>query len=270
MKSASRMIVAMLVVVALAIGFWMLMLAPKREKSDELGEQVSSLNVSLAEAQSRESEALTAKQDFPTDYRQLVVLGQAVPANDETSSLLVEIQQIATGSKLKFESIQLAGGGEGSAAPPPAAPAPTTPSTTESSGAVPASATVPPTEAAASLLPLGATVGSAGLAVMPYTLTFTGDFTHIADFIKRIDSLVDTHNAGIGVDGRLITLNGFSLGPDPVLDFPNLSVTFSVTTYLIPPGEELTAGASATEPAPVATEAGGEEATTTSEETAAQ
>jgi Tfp pilus assembly protein PilO len=265
MKSANRMIIAMLVVAALAIGFWVMLLAPKREKANELGSQVETLHVSLAEAQSRESEALAAKQGFPADYRQLVVLGQAVPAGDETSSLLVELQEIATKSDLTFESIQLGGsGGESGAAVAPAPTAPVEPSTTESPGAVPASATVPPTEAAASLLPLGATLGGTGLAVMPYTLTFTGSFFNIAGFIKGIDSLVDTGNSGIGVDGRLVTLNGFSLSPDPARDFPMLSATFSVTTYLIPPGE-LTAGASPTEPAPAT-----EETTTTSEETASQ
>lgn len=267
MKSPNRMIVAMLVIAVLAIGFWVLLLSPKRQKADELSGQIDSLNVSLAEAQSQESEALAAKQDFPSDYRQLVVLGQAVPASDETSSLLVELQQIASESKLRFESIQLAGSGEGSAAPTPAPVAPTEPTTGETSGAVPASATVPPTEAAASLLPLGATVGAAGLAVMPYTLTFTGSFFDVADFIKGIDSLVDTHNAGVGVVGRLVTLNGFSLSSEPVKGFPALSASFSVTTYLTPPGEP-TAGASPTEPVP-ATETA-EEPTESSEASAAQ
>jgi Tfp pilus assembly protein PilO len=263
--SANRMIVAMLVVAVLAIAFWMVLLAPQRDKASELSSKVESLNVSLAEAQSRESEALAAKHGFPADYRQLVVLGQAVPASDETSSLLVELQRIATKSKLRFESILLAGSGEGSAAAAAPVPvAPTEPSATESSGAVPASATVPPTEAAASLMPLGATVGSAGLGVMPYTLTFTGSFFDIADFIKGIDSLVETRNSGVGVDGRLITLNDFSLSPDPARKFPSLSATFSVTTYLIPPGQ-LTAGATSTEPAPTS-----EEPTEASEETAAQ
>lgn len=267
MKSTNRLIVAMLVIAVLAVGFWVLLLSPKRQKADELSGRIDSLNVSLAEAQSRESEALAAKQDFPTDYRQLVVLGQAVPTNDETSSLLVELQQIATESKLRFEGIQLAGSGEGSTAPAPAPVAPAEPSTTESSGAVPAAATIPPTEAAASLLPLGASVGTAGLAVMPYTLTFTGSFFDVADFIKGIDSLVDTHNAGVGVDGRLVTLNGFSLSSESAEGFPALNASFSVTTYMIPPGE-LTAGASPIEPAP-ATETA-EEPTETSEASAAQ
>ena len=67
---------------------------------------------------------------------------------------------------------------------------------------------------AASTLPLGAAIGPAGLAVMPYELTFTGDFFRVADFIEGLDSLVETTNAKVGVDGRLITIDGFSLDAD--------------------------------------------------------
>ena len=59
-----------------------------------------------------------------------------------------------------------------------------------SSTGVPAAETVPPTEVEASLLPLGASIGPAGLAVMPYTLQFQGNFFGIAKFIGQVDSLV--------------------------------------------------------------------------------
>jgi Tfp pilus assembly protein PilO len=274
MAAANRLIVAILVVAALAIGFWTLALSPKREKADELSARVDSLNVSLVEAQSSVAQATAARQDFPTDYQQLVTLGKAVPAGDETSSLLVELSQVATDSKVKFESIQLTGSTE-AAAPveAPAAPAPEAPAA-GSSGAVPAAATVPPTEAAASLLPLGAAIGPAGLGVMPYSLTFSGDFFQVADFIKEIDSLVHT-GSKVAVDGRLITLDGFALNADPELDFPHLDATFAVTTYVTPPGQGITAGASPTAPAPstavpAAEASSPEESSETSETVAAQ
>jgi Tfp pilus assembly protein PilO len=250
MASSNRLIVAILVVAALAVGFWMLALGPKREKASELSSQVDSLNVSLVEAQSRVEQAVAARQDFPADYQQLVVLGQAVPASDETSSLLVELNQVATDSKVKFESIQLTGSSE-AAAPveAPVAPAAEAPAATPS-GAVPAAATVPPTEAAASLLPLGAAIGPAGLGVMPYSLAFSGDFFQVADFIKEIDSLVHTGNSKVAVEGRLVTLDGFALNADPELDFPHLNATFAVTTYVTPPSQGITAGASPGAPAP--------------------
>lgn len=249
MTSSNRLIVAILIVAALAIGFWMLLLGPKREKADELSEQVETLQVTLAQAQSNVAAAEAAKREFPDDYRQLVVLGEAVPAGDETASLLVELGDVADDAKVEFEGIQLASSGE--AAPEAAAPAPPAEAPASApSGAVPAAATVPPTEAEAALLPLGATIGPAGLGVMPYSLTFSGSFFRVADFIEGIDSLVHTRSNGVGVEGRLVTIDGFSLsaGSDP--DDPSLGATFVMTTFVTPPSQGITAGASPTAPAP--------------------
>lgn len=252
MAVANRLIISILVVAALAVAFWMLALSPKREKADELAGQANQMKISLAEAQSQATEAEAARRDFPVDYRQLVVLGQAVPASDETASLLVELNHVAAKSEMKFESIELSSSGEASTAiptPTTEAPSPETGSSAPTE-TVPAAATVPPTEVAASLLPLGATIGPAGLAVMPYSLTFTGDFFHVADFIEGIDSLVRTGGSEVSVDGRLITLDGFSLSADGERGFPYLNASFSVTTYLTPPSQGLTAGATPTAPAP--------------------
>jgi Tfp pilus assembly protein PilO len=255
MKSSNRLIVSILVVAALAIGFWVILLSPKRDEAGKLSAEAGQLQVELSEAQSKAAEATAARQEFPSDYRQLVVLGQAVPNGDETSSLLVELNTIAKATKVQFDSIQLEGSSSSSSASvstPPPAPAPASPA----SGAVPASSTVPPTEAAASLLPLGASIGPAGLGVMPYSLTFRGTFFQIADFIKGIDSLVHTSTTSqIGIDGRLVTLNGFALTPNEGEEekgsatSPTLSATFSVTTYVTPPEQGTTAGATASAPA---------------------
>lgn len=257
MGSSNRLIVSILVVAAIAVAFWVLALSPKREEADKLGAEVEQQQVALSEARTKAVAAVAAKRAFPADYRQLVVLGKAVPDGDETSSLFVELSHISDRSKVKFESILLNGSGESAPeAPAPAtAPAPesapaTPASSSSSSGAVPAAATVPPTEVAASVLPLGATIGTAGLGVMPYSLSFSGDFFHVADFIDGIDSLVGTSNQKVAVDGRLVTLDGFALSADPELGFPHLNANFAVTTYLTPPAQGITAGASPAEPAP--------------------
>ncbi len=249
MAASTRLIVSILVIAVIAIAFWMLALSPKREKADELGRQVEQLQVTLAQAESEASEAETARQDFPADYRQLVVLGQAAPAGDETSSLLVELEAIALKSNVGFEGIQLNSSGGESAAPEAAPAAPTTPATSDGTGAVPASESVPPTEVAASLLPLGASIGPAGLAVMPYTLTFKGDFRHIADLIGEIDSLVRTSGSNIKVDGRLLTLSAFTLSEDSEIGLPSLQASFTVTAYVTPPSQGVTAGATSLAPA---------------------
>ncbi len=247
MSSVNRVIVAMLAVSALAIGFWMLILAPKRQEAGELGTTVSSLKESLALDRRQVDESLLARRDFAADYGQLVVLGKAVPADDDTASLLIQIDEIAERAGVRFQEITLSASGSESAAP---VPAPEGEAATGAAGA-PASAegVAAPTEAAAATMPLGATVGPAGLAVMPYTLKFTGDFARVADFIHGLDKLVKTANSKVSVDGRLITIDAFSLGPQHGETFPRLEVTFAVTTYLTPESQGITAGATPTAPA---------------------
>jgi Tfp pilus assembly protein PilO len=245
LNSSNRLILAILAVVVLAVAFWMLLLAPKRDEASKLATEVSKLETSLSEHRAVVDTALEARKDFPTDYQQLVVLGKAVPKDDDTASLLVQLNKIANRTGVRFQVIKL--NQEGGSEP---AAATTTPAPAEGPGSTTAGA-ASPTEVAASTLPLGAAIGPAGLAVMPYTLTFTGDFFTLADFIKGLDSLVETENEKLGVSGRLITVNGFTLAPDPEKTFPALEATFSITTFLLPPEQDVAAGATPTAPAPV-------------------
>jgi Tfp pilus assembly protein PilO len=265
MTSSNRVVVAVLAVAVLAVAFWMLLLGPKRDEASKLGAQVEKAKESLAQHRAEVAQAVEARQEFAADYEQLVVLGKAVPGDDDTASLLVQLNSIANDAGVSFRTLTLDAGEGAGAAPAPVAPAPEAPSpegsASESLAGSPASLTSP-TEVAASTLPLGAAIGPAGLAVMPYTLTFDGGFFQIADFIKGLDSLVKTQNAKVSVDGRLLTINGFSLAPDSSSGFPALVATFSVTTYLTPPAQGVTAGATPGAPAPetatpVATTTGG-------------
>lgn len=245
LTSRNKTILAGLAVVVLAIAFWMLLLSPKRDEASKLGAEVEKAQVSLTQHQAEVAQALEAREQFPTNYQQLVVLGKAVPSDDDTASLLVQLSRISAKAGVGFRTLALEGAGE--APPPPEASS--TEGATEGAAETPASLPSP-TEVAASTMPLGAAIGPAGLGVMPYTLTFTGDFFHIADFIKGLDSLVKTQNERVSVDGRLLTINGFSLTPDTVRGFPILKASFSITTYLTPPEEGVTAGATPEAPAP--------------------
>jgi Tfp pilus assembly protein PilO len=237
MSASNRVIVAMVAAVVLVGAFWILILSPKRQEASDLAATATELQATLAQHEVEVSEALAAKKGFSDDYEQLVVLGKAVPAEDDTASLLVALNRIAHGAHVRFQEIKLEEG-EGEAPAPTAAGL-------ESS----------PTEVAASLLPLGATVGPAGLAVMPYNLKFTGDFSHVSDFIKGLDKLVRTTDSGVSVDGRLITVDGFSLASAQGQTFPHLEANFSVTAFLTPPSQGVTAGATPAEPVAGATPA---------------
>jgi Tfp pilus assembly protein PilO len=240
MTSNNQLIVAILAVAAVAAAFWMLALSPKREESKKLAATVESLEVSLANHQGEVARAEEAREDFPAAYRQLVVLGKAVPGDDDTASLLVQLNGIAKTANVRFSEFKLSATGSQTPAPV-SAPAP---EGTEAEGAgTPVATPVSPTEAAASTLPLGASIGPAGLAVMPYNLSFEGSFFQLAHFIEGLDSLVKTTNQDVAVDGRLITIDGFSLEADQERGFPTLQGSFGVTTYLTPPDQGLTGGA---------------------------
>jgi len=234
MSATNRLIVAMAAAVVLVGAFWVLILSPKREEADTLSATATELRATLAQHQGEVSEALAAKKGFSDDYEQLVVLGKAVPAEDDTASLLVALNRIAHHAHVRFQEIELEGGEAEGETPVPTA----------------AGLESAPTEVTASLLPLGAAIGPAGLAVMPYNLKFTGDFSHVSDFIEGLDKLVKTTNSGVSVDGRLITVDGFSLAAAQGQTFPHLEANFSVTTFLTPPSQGVTAGATPAEPVP--------------------
>jgi Tfp pilus assembly protein PilO len=248
MTSTNRAIVAIVALAVLALVFWTQLLSPKREEAKELGVEVERLEASLAQHQAEIAEGEAAKKEFSTEYQRLVVVGKAVPGDDDIASLLVQVNRLAENADGTFRDIQLSAEGSGEEAPavPPAGGA-----------GEPAS----PTEVAAALLPLGATIGPAGLAVMPYNVTFDGDFFEIAEFIRGLDALVDTKGEAVAVDGRLVTIDGFALEADPNRGFPALQASFALTTYLTPPADGAAGGATPAGPggaeaAPVATTTG--------------
>lgn len=228
-SSSNRVIVAMLVIAALAVAFWILLLSPKREEADKLALQVEQAETSLAQHRAEIAEGEQARAEFPVAYQRLVVLGKAVPTNDDVASLLVQINRLAGGAGGSFRNIALS-------------------TSTGESAEAPTTAPASPTEAEASLLPLGASIGPAGLGVMPYSVSLDGNFFEVADFIEGLDSLVKTEDSNVNVDGRLLTIDGFSLEADKDLGFPALEGSFALTSYLTPPEQGLTGGATPSAP----------------------
>lgn len=245
MSSSNRIIVAMLAVVVLAVAFWMLLLSPKKEEVSKLDKQVTKQEEQLVVNQAEVQQGLAAQKAFPSAYRDLIVLGKAAPADDDTASLIVQLSRNAREAGVRFETFLLAPSSGGEEEAPEAAPAPEPGQP---------SSFVPPTEVAASTMPIGASIGPAGLAVMPYTLTFKGNFFHVADFIHGLDSLVQSNNEKVDVTGRLITINAFTLTEDTSKKFPALQAEFTVTTFLVPPEQGVTAGATPSSPEPSTTQ----------------
>ena len=249
MSSSNRLIVSILAVAALAIAFWMLLLGPKREEAEQAlrrsrpaaGRAQRSAGPSSPTAERRSA-------SFPS---RLPPAGRPRPGGSRRRRNRLAAGRAGQDRRLRRGGIRKhsCSSSEGGEAAPAAAPA--SPAPTESpSGAVPASATVPPTEAAASVLPLGASVGPAGLGVMPYSLTFSGDFFRSPTSSRASTRWSTPATREVAVDGRLVTLDGFALNLTEGAKTTELKATFAVTTYLTPPSQGVTAGATPTEPAP--------------------
>ncbi len=257
MKRTDRTILLAIPLLALAIGFYMLVLAPKRNEAGELQKQIDSLNAEIATAEAEISTAETARTAFPKNYAEIVKLGTAVPEDEDQATLIHDLDRMGAENSLSFQSFEVNQDVAETAAPPPA-PTDTSSSGSETSSdstATTTSATTSAvaTEASAAALPIGATVGPAGLPVTPYTLEYFGGFFDMAGLFADLDSRVKVSDVGGNpqAHGRLMTVDGFALAADPVKGFPSVAAEIAVTTYMVPAEEGIAAGASPAGPAPL-------------------
>ncbi len=254
-------IVLSLAVVGMIAAFWLVVISPKRDEAAGLQKDIDGLRSSLEQAQQAAAAGEQARKDFRVNYRSLVVLGKAVPADGDQAGLLIQLQRLADRAGVKFQSIGLASNAQSTAAPttpPPSSESSESPTPPSEDAATSTASTTPavPTEAAAATLPIGASVGAAGLPITPYDLKFTGDFFEIASFLKSLDKMVETARSEVDVTGRLLTVDGFALAPEQggaetsSSTIPTLTASLSVTSYLTPADQEITAGATLSGPAP--------------------
>jgi hypothetical protein len=250
MKSSDRAILIGLIVVGCFAAFWFLALSPKKKESADLGDQITQLQSDVSAQEQTVVTARDAQENYESNFSSLVALGKAAPSDGDTPSLLRQLVDISAKSKTTFGLLQL-----GTAPTEEPAPAPTE-ATTEEGGTAetpPAESTpvatttpAPATEASAASLPIGASVGSAGFGRLAYDMTFEGDFFQVADLFKGIDDLVRSKDLSVDVGGRLITVNGFKMTKE-LADAP-LKVELSMSSYVLPDSQGLTAGGTSTMP----------------------
>lgn len=246
-----RKILTMLVPVLAVAAFWFLALAPKRQESAAVSEQLAQAEAARDTAKGQAAQVAGSKEAFSRDYATVIRLGKSVPAKVDMPSLLVQLDDAAKGTGIDFVSIQT---GERSAAP--AAPA----SGTNAAGAPPAqsgagkAAQAAGGAAAASAPAAAGTPGAAGTAApeglesVPLDFEFTGSFFDLAAFFHDMKRFVRVANDKVVVNGRLITIDSFSF--DAGQTFPDLKASVRATVYLAPKSEGATAGASPQGPAP--------------------
>lgn len=234
MSAQTRMIVAVMAMVAMIAGFWFVLLAPKRADISAASDQITAAESRRDAATASAAQAEQDRAGYDEDYAVVARLGKAVPTDNDVASLVYQLESVARANKIDFRAVKLTA--SASAAAPAAVPANAAAAATndkkdgadESTPAVVAPVVAQP--------PPGAVVGSAGLLTVPFTLTFDGDYMKLQRLLKAINGLARHKQQKITVQGRLLTVDGFTLAAGPT-GFPKLKATVSATAYLVPPAD---------------------------------
>ena len=272
----------------LVLVYWFFLLAPKREAAATAGDTLSKAEQrrDTAEATARAAEG--AKATFGSDYASLVQLGKAVPSTVDLPSLIVQLDQSARGTGIRFTRIATGegetgasgGGSAGGAAQPPtaaggeqaqSAPGQATEAANNTKANADASSaqheqagpeggtgtgSKPPAgDSGSSPAPGAEGTGCApGLECVPLEFEFSGGFFGLADFFHQLKRFVRVANEKIVVRGRLLTIDSFKFSSEQD-SFPALKAEVTATVYLVPKREGATAGATPAGPAPAAPQA---------------
>jgi len=249
LSSRDRKLVLAIVPIALILGYWFLLLSPKREEAAKAGTEVAEQQTRLQKAEAKAQQAATAQTTFASDYSTTVRLGKAIPVSVDMPSLLVQLDRSSRGTGITFQEITP---GERAAASAPAAAGATPPAAgaAPSGGAAPAAAA--PAGAAAApaggapnaTTPASSTSAAPGLESVPIETAFEGEFFDLADLFHRMKRFVRSDEESVAVRGRLLTVDGFAYEITPA----GLKATITMTAYLTPKGEGATAGASPESP----------------------
>jgi Tfp pilus assembly protein PilO len=124
LSDRDRKIVLAVVPILLLVGYWFLLLAPKRQEAATAGKALTKQTERRDSARTAAAAARSAKTDFAADYSEIVRLGKAVPASVDMPSLIVQLDRAAEGTDIRFTRVAT---GERDTTTPPPAPAPTTP-----------------------------------------------------------------------------------------------------------------------------------------------
>ena len=202
------------IVAALAVGgYWKLALAPKRQQAAELEQQVIAAQTQLGQTRATIATYQDAKGQYTANRATVVRLGKAVPVDDDTRSLVVQLDAAAKRSGIDFDNVDIsAGTGTAASTPVTAAAAPVTP------GAV--------------------NLGS--FSAMPFNFSFTGGYDNLQSFISRLERFVTVNGDKISVNGRLLRVDGIALHPSAD-GWPGLQVDIAASSYLLPADANQTA-----------------------------
>lgn len=219
-----RILLVAVVAFAAVGGYWKLVLAPKRAEAADLAKQVNAQKAQLAQSQSLLATYTGAQNAYKANYATVVRLGKAVPSDDDTRSLVVQLDAAAKRSNTAFDNIDVtAAAGAGNQT------SPTSASTTVAPGAI----------------------STGAYSVMPFSLAFNGDFSTLESFLGRLQRFVTVKGGKILVNGRLMRVESINLQPGDK-GWPALAAVVTASSYIVPDATA-PAGAPSTTPSTTTT-----------------
>ncbi len=234
MSRTYQVLLAVVVAAAAVGGYWKLVLSPKRVQAAQLEQEVATKQAELAQTQQLIATYTGSRDAYKTNYDTVVRLGKAVPSDDDTRSLVVQLDAAAKRSGVSFDTLNVnAGGSSGTTG---ATTAPTAPGTVN--------------------------VGT--FSAMPFSLTFNGQFNTLGDFLSRLERFVTVKGDKVSVNGRLLRVESISLKPGEG-GWPGMTAEIGASSYIVP--ETAATAATGTGNSSVAGTPGSTTTTTTSEAT---
>jgi hypothetical protein len=230
MTARDRLMLVGMLALAILAGGYLLVVSPERKQAAKISGEVASARQALQSAETQAAEASSARTRYASAYASLVSIGPAVPASDETPSLVYALASATHQRNVEFESITSGGGPSGSAS-------------------TPASASSASTGAA-----------SATFSQEPFSFVFTGSFVDLYKLMDQLEGFTNQTRSGtLQVNGRLLTIDGIQLAAgtpqsaagsgSKAASKEELKVTVTATAYVLPPGQTPLGGASPVGPA---------------------
>jgi len=192
-------------------GYYKLVLAPKRAQVAELDQKVAFQQAQLVQTQTLIATYQGARDEYKVNYATVVRLGKAVPTNDDTRSLVVQLDAAAKRSGVDFDTININGGGGGGG---------------EAGGVAPGA------------------VNAGAFSAMPFSFSFTGTFDTLGNFFSRLERFVSLKGDEIAVSGRLLRVESISLAPGET-GWPSMSAQIGASSYIVPEGQTTASAAAA-------------------------
>ena len=186
--------------VALIAALWFTAIAPKRAARADVSANVSAARQRVEDAHKKVAEYSAARKQFPGLLSEFKRLDVAVPSRGAISQLLRQLQYRARvrGGSLQLVALKSA----------PAAPG-TTPATP------------------------GATTGPSGLAALPFTFEYTGDYFDLVEILRTVRTSVRTGGGDLKINGRLLTIDGLTF-KRPEGSRARLQTIVNATAYIAP------------------------------------